>query len=121
MNRRRFLLIALAGAMLASPALAQTVVDRVVAMLQRAGYGNIEVGRTLLGRVRITGRRDDRTREIVLNPRSGEILRDIVFGPDGRSLTSGLLEDDDDDSRDDDSRDDDDDDDSGGDDDSADD
>lgn len=107
MNRRHFLLATCAGLALAGPAHAQGVVDQVVSALRRAGYGDIEVSRTLLGRTRITGQRDDRSREIVLNSRTGEILRDIIIGRDGRAVTAGVLDDDDDRDKDDDSGDDD--------------
>jgi hypothetical protein len=108
MNRRLFLLGSCAGLVLSGPAFAQTVVDQIVSTLQRGGYDNIEVRRTMLGRTRITGAREDRMREIVINPRTGEILRDIIIGQDGRTLSAAVL--DDDDKRDDDDKDDDDDD-----------
>jgi hypothetical protein len=110
MKRRHFLSALLATAVvLPGAALAQTAVDRVAAVLTSAGYRDITVSRTLLGRTRITGQRGDRMREIVMNGRSGEILRDIVFGPDGKVLSSGVLAGEDDDSDDDDGDDDDDD------------
>ncbi len=56
---------------------AQTITDPVVEQLRQQGYVEFEVSRTLLGRVRVIalmpggGRR-----EIVINPATGEILRD---------------------------------------------
>jgi len=59
-----------------SSAVAQSAENAVVQQLSRQGYGDIRVGHTLLGRARITGERNGVSREIVVNPRTGEILRD---------------------------------------------
>ncbi|OOY30544.1 hypothetical protein BMI88_15365 [Thioclava sp. F36-6] len=56
---------------------AETASEAVTRQLKSYGYQNIDVHRTLLGRVRITGTRKGVEREIVLDPRSGEILRDL--------------------------------------------
>lgn len=48
------------------------------------GYQDIRLSRTWLGRVRIVAEKSDREREIVLNPRTGEVLRDLT-----RLLTGG--------------------------------
>jgi hypothetical protein len=94
MNRRHFLIATLAATFgLAGMAHAQTVTERVIASLEKAGYRDIEVTRTLLGRTRITGQRGRLTREIVLNARTGEVLRDIIFGTDGSDVSAGLLDD----------------------------
>ncbi len=50
--------------------------DQVVQQLQAQGFSDIELRRTILGRIRITATSDEYWREIVLNPRTGEILRD---------------------------------------------
>lgn len=63
-------------ALLAVPASAQTAEDRIVRQLRAQGFEEIEVSRTLLGRVRIVAVEDDTLREIVLNPSTGAILRD---------------------------------------------
>ncbi len=63
-------------ALLAVPAAAQTAEDRIVRQLREQGFEEIEVSRTLLGRVRIVAIEDDTLREIVLNPSTGAILRD---------------------------------------------
>ncbi|MCB1388803.1 MAG: hypothetical protein KDK12_06620 [Rhodobacteraceae bacterium] len=76
MNRRSFLSGALA-AMLPLPAFALDRVDDVVRDLRRQGYGAITIGRTLLGRTRIVATGTPGRREIVVNPRTGEILRDF--------------------------------------------
>lgn len=73
------LMTASAVAGLALPAQAQTSEERVIQRLASEGYTEIEVRRTLLGRIRLRAARPDGTeREIVLNPRSGEILRDYI-------------------------------------------
>ena len=77
MFRRAFLLglaVAVSGA---GPSLAQGYADTLLAELRREGYRDIVVSRTLLGRLRIQAARNGRVREIVLNPNSGEILRDL--------------------------------------------
>lgn len=46
--------------------------------LRAEGYESISIGRTLLGRIRIVARDATRQREIVVNPATGELLRDYV-------------------------------------------
>ncbi|MDO6457124.1 hypothetical protein Q4560_10980 [Celeribacter halophilus] len=112
------------------------MVDQVITQLKSQGYTRITVGRTLLGRTRIVARNDEMRREIIINPSTGEVLRDYweVNADDDRRddndrSSSGSSrresdddrddddDDDDDDDRDDDRDDDDDDDDDGSDDD----
>ena len=97
MDRRAFLAALTGGVLVALPAWAEDYVERIVKELQRRGYRNIEVSRTLLGRVRIvaTGKRG--TREIILNPSTGEILRDLTTGGGGSGPGEILGDDDDDD------------------------
>lgn len=124
MKRRMFLSGLAAGIALAAPAFAADVVDSIVRQLKKLGFRHIEQERTLLGRVRITAVRKDGRREIIVNPKTGEILRDlwtptsgkdgeltIIDDPGSRSDDGGDDDDDDDDGDDDDDRDDDDDDD----------
>lgn len=93
------ILAALAACLVAGrPVLAADFADAVVAQLQQQGYGRIETEVTWLGRVRIVAERDNASREIILNPRTGEILRDLWLltnGQAGRSLLIGSGEDDD--------------------------
>ncbi|OOY08721.1 hypothetical protein [Thioclava sp. F36-7] len=82
MRLRRDLAIAVLIGALSVPvapglARAETASEAVTRQLKSYGYQNIDVHRTLLGRVRITGTRKGVEREIVLDPRSGEILRDL--------------------------------------------
>ena len=92
--KRRQLLTGILGAMgvqmlTALPALSQTFVEQVVTQLRAQGFQSIEVERTLLGRTRIAALRTDGSREIVLNPNTGEILRDLWTSTSGR--TSGRI------------------------------
>lgn len=76
--RHLFVLI-LVVCLSAGQAWAQTPQDRVVEQLFQQGYTSIQINRTWLGRVRIIALNDEARREIVLNPRTGEILRDYWF------------------------------------------
>lgn len=108
MDRRTFLATSLAGLLAAGPALAASFQDEVVAQLKKQGFGSIRVQRTLLGRVRILASRGDGQREIILNPRTGEILRDLWVASGAGGSGDGLLLEDDGSRGDDDARDDDD-------------
>ena len=72
-----------------------------VKQLQLDGYDEIEVKRTWLGRVRIIAEKDEIEREVILNPNTGEVLRDYSRHEDGSfKLPLGFdveLDDDDDD------------------------
>jgi hypothetical protein len=61
------------------PVLAQQpeTVAQVLRALRSQGYHEIWFERTLLNRVRITAETQDSSREIVIDPRTGEILRDL--------------------------------------------
>lgn len=125
MHRRAFL--ALSAALLASgPARGADHVAAIVGELDRRGYTRISVSRTFLGRARIVASGPHGRREIILNPVTGEILRDLRESPGlGAGSSRDLLggegrrpgrnggrdddDDDDDDDRDDDDRDGDDD------------
>ena len=88
---RRFLILALVWASMSAPASAETAQDKVVRHLQAQGFENIEVRRTWLGRVRITGENQSQEREIILNPATGEILRDYWEEREGASPGGGLV------------------------------
>ncbi|MFN4154743.1 MAG: hypothetical protein ACK4HF_08820 [Paracoccaceae bacterium] len=92
MKRRAFILTMAVGLAAAFPALAAGFSDQVVRQLRRQGYRNIVVARTLLGRTRITATRGGGAREIILNPKTGEILRDLWIAADGRSGGAGLVD-----------------------------
>jgi uncharacterized membrane protein YgcG len=108
----------LAWIFMASISLAGPIEDSIVSQLQKQGFRNIEVSRTLLGRSRIVARSNELIREIIVNRTTGEILRDYWQNRGNRSGGQrGIFdpgqygyddEDDYDDDRDDDDRDDDD-------------
>lgn len=114
---RRLLILCLLLCLSALPVRAETLVDRIADQLRSLGYDRIETESTLLGRTRIEARSVDWDREIIVNPRTGEILRDYSerrsgsSGKSGRSSGGDLLDikDDDDDEKDDDKKDSDDD------------
>ncbi|GHC54297.1 hypothetical protein [Neogemmobacter tilapiae] len=62
--------------MMAGTALANPLTDDLVAQLRGQGFQKVTITRTLLGRVLILGSAAEGQREIVLNPNTGEILRD---------------------------------------------
>lgn len=119
MKRRMFLSLGVAGLTFGLPAFAQSFTDSVVSQLRNQGFGQISVERTLLGRTRVVAVGNGGQREIILNPRTGEILRDLWItgsGGSGAAAGGGLIDDDsgkgrdrgrDGDDRDDDDRDDD--------------
>lgn len=129
--KRLLAAVAAVALFMASEAEAQSILDSIARQLREQGYSRIEVSQTWLGRVRFVARGNGLRREIVVNPATGEILRDYweplsrgedgggrLFDPGG-SASAG--DDDDRDDDDDDRDDDDDDDDDGGDDDGGDD
>lgn len=76
MKRRQFMLTAAAMIFAAHPAFAQDIVGAITDQLRAQGYTSISVTRTLLGRQRIFARSSEYQREIIVNARTGEILRD---------------------------------------------
>lgn len=62
---------------LAQPAAADSLQDWLVDQFKAQGYQNIAVSRTFLGRLRVVGHLGDMHREVVVNPRTGEVLRDV--------------------------------------------
>ena len=91
--QRRKLLFGLISVMvpLATCAFAATFADDVIAQLSQQGFTGISTETTWLGRVRILAERTDGQREIVLNPRTGEILRDIWTGVSGGEVAKPIL------------------------------
>jgi hypothetical protein len=83
MNRRRFLLMSVGFTLLSTTAARADYVEDIVKWLTKEGYNDIDVTRTLLGRVRIVASKDGQLRELVCNPRTGEILRDVWSGAGG--------------------------------------
>lgn len=93
MKRREFLSGLAASAALAGPALAQDYVASVASQLRKMGFRITREERTLLGRVRIVATRGDGRREIIINPNTGEILRDLWTPSQGSKRTSDIIED----------------------------
>lgn len=89
----------LCGAVLAIavalPASAETKVEAITRQLMEQGYSEIEVSRTFLRRIQIEAKKGNAEREIIINPRSGEILRDYWEHEDNDD-ESGILGDRDD-------------------------
>ncbi|WP_185968558.1 hypothetical protein [Paracoccus sp. M683] len=63
---------------------------QVTTQLLDQGYRRIEVRRTLLGRVVITAEGNGHTREVVIDPRSGSLLRDLVRQDEDGTTTLGI-------------------------------
>lgn len=74
------------------PAMANDFVNDIVNELQSQGYDSVVVEYTMLGRVQIHATRTDLSREVVVNPHTGEILRDLRT----RSATASKSDDNDD-------------------------
>lgn len=69
-------LLALPATGLAQSLPGPTLKDDIVAQLAQQGFVSIKVSRTLLGRLRFQATSAQYTRELVVNPATGEILRD---------------------------------------------
>lgn len=85
MNRRIFVAVACFGLLTAGAATARDFADTVVGQLRSQGYSQVTVTSTWLNRTRIFAESRDAQREIILNPRTGEILRDLYIGKDSGS------------------------------------
>jgi hypothetical protein len=92
LTRRQLVIGLVASLAMTGPALARDFSSEVEAKLSSQGYEIESVARTLLGRVRILARNAEGEREIILNPRTGEILRDLWLTR-GKSGQSMLLDD----------------------------
>jgi hypothetical protein len=98
MNRRDFILLTTAAVFVPAIAVAGPFEDALITMLRAQGYTAFRTSKTWLGRSRITAISGTYRREIILNPKTGEVLRDFweVIGANGES-ESGLFDPDDDD------------------------
>ena len=74
----------------AAGALAETQ-DEIVAQMQKQGFKSIEVSTTWLRRVRIVGEGQPGAREVVLDPRNGEVLRDFTAPSRGTPEGQGFV------------------------------
>lgn len=96
MKRRLFLFgLAASSAIVAAaaPAFAASYAEDVIAQLTKLGFSGITVETTWLGRIKIVASRSDGVREIVLNPNTGEILRDVWMPVSGGGLIRHVLDD----------------------------
>ncbi|MDG1738222.1 MAG: hypothetical protein P8L68_11205 [Paracoccaceae bacterium] len=75
-KRQTFTAIAFAATLAATPVVADEFSDRVVNWLEEQGFTHFEIKRTWLGRIKIEAYANGIEREIILNGRTGEILRD---------------------------------------------
>jgi hypothetical protein len=94
MKRLNFLtlsIVLLAGS--AGMAMATPFADTVIAQLTEQGFANVSSETTWLGRVRITATRVDGQREIIMNPRTGEILRDMWSGIGPTNASGPIIDD----------------------------
>lgn len=76
LKRIIFILVLAMALPVAQPVLANPIADSAVSQLRKQGYNDIQVQRTLLGRIRITATSETYTRELVIHPITGEIMRD---------------------------------------------
>jgi hypothetical protein len=80
MIRRKFLRrLVLAGAVLAAGAAAADPVEDITEEIRAQGFKIVRVQRTWLGRVRIIGQNASFRREVVIDPTTGEIRRDLLI------------------------------------------
>ncbi|MCF8485810.1 MAG: hypothetical protein K9G71_11365 [Rhodobacteraceae bacterium] len=94
MNRRLFLSLGVCAAVFGQAGFAKTFTESVLDQLRNQGFDRISVQRTLLGRTQIIARGNGGRREIILNPRTGEILRDLwITGSDGPDTNDQLIKD----------------------------
>lgn len=66
-----------AGLLGSAPAFADTIADTIVNELKSQGFDAVSTERTWLGRTRIVASGSAGEREIIVNPNTGEILRDL--------------------------------------------
>mgnify|MGYP000644389250 CR=1 FL=1 len=83
----------LAASLAGSAAFAVGVTDEIVRQLQADGYTDIVLEKTWLGRIRIRAISPSGTREIIVNPSTGEILRDLWIVSATGSKASTLIKD----------------------------
>lgn len=81
---RRHVLLAVVAVVLPGVAWADAsdIEARIVRSLRAQGYDRIRVAKTWLGRRRVVASGAAGRREIIFNPRTGEILRDLWSDPD---------------------------------------
>ena len=94
MQRRAFITFLCAALVAsASAAFATTYADDIVAQLGKQGFTDVTTETTWLGRLRILASRKDGQREIVINPRTGEVLRDQWTRANASASAQPILDD----------------------------
>ena len=88
---KRFALTIVLSLLLAAPAAADSVRDAIEDQLEDQGFDEIKVSRTLLGRLRFEAANATHLREIVINPVTGEILRDYTVRLDGTAAGPTII------------------------------
>lgn len=90
---KRVLFAASLGALVfaGAPATAQDLQTVLLAQLTEQGFAKVKISRTFLGRVRLFATSSDHTREIIFNPRTGEILRDYWVALDDAGDASARI------------------------------
>ena len=88
---RRYIGMVMTFWLLTAPmAFAQSYADQIVHQLSAQGFSDITVEITLLGRIRIKGHNGQGLREIIMNPHTGEILRDMWIDANGNAILPRL-------------------------------
>ena len=88
---RKFLMVLVLTGMTPLLAHAGSIVDKILPQLESQGFDRVEISKTWLGRTRIIATAPGSRREIILNPRTGEILRDLWSLEDDSSVDAALL------------------------------
>ncbi|MEL6690202.1 MAG: hypothetical protein AAFP28_07775 [Pseudomonadota bacterium] len=65
------------------PVAAQSIQDQVVTQLSNQGFAQVEMNRTLLGRLRFVAESDRYRRELVIHPSTGAVLFDRLTDLEG--------------------------------------
>ncbi len=86
----KLLSLLLAGFLAAQPASAQSLAEDIALQMTRLGFVSVTIDGTWLGRVRVTGTRNGTSREIILNPNTGEILRDLWLDENGQMTAADI-------------------------------
>lgn len=89
MNRRVFLVSSAGALLLATGASAAPPEEQIARSLRGEGFQITSQRRTFLGRVRFKAVRGNAEREVVVDPASGEILRDYTYTAEASSGEAG--------------------------------
>lgn len=90
LNNPKLLALVFAGILAAHPAFSDNYADEIALQMARQGFADVAVDGTWLGRVRVTGTRNGTVREIIVNPNTGEILRDLWLNDEGQVIAADI-------------------------------